>query len=160
MREYRTHAKTFPNSDAPAGPRKCSQIPSPKNSSAQPTSSKPKSSKTETAIADMEMELQVPQYSDDNTREDKDNLPSQTEDTQHSLQQDNCSDSEEDNEDNDDISYSNDFFNAHDQGDLLQLVQAYPEQNQNIRKFYAVGYNSKRIKDFLTMTAEVAPRKH
>eukprot|EP00957_Ditylum_brightwellii_P082691 6288034-Ditylum_brightwellii.AAC.1 len=77
----------------------------------------------------MEMELQVPQYSDDNTGEDDDDLPSQMEGTQHFLQQDNYSGSEEEDKDDDNISYSDNFFDAHDQGDLLQLVQAYPEQN-------------------------------
>eukprot|EP00957_Ditylum_brightwellii_P161167 12271746-Ditylum_brightwellii.AAC.1 len=108
----------------------------------------------------MEMELQVPQYSDDESREEADYLSSQPGDMHHSLPQDNYSGSEETEDDDDDISYSDDFFDAQDRGDLLQLVQAYPEQNRNIRKFYAVGYNSERIEDFLTMTAEVAPRNH
>eukprot|EP00957_Ditylum_brightwellii_P006455 489752-Ditylum_brightwellii.AAC.1 len=79
--------------------------------------------------------------------------------SKHSLQHDNKSNSKEDEDKDNDISYSNDFFDKHDQEDLFQLIQAYPEQNRNIQKFYTIGYNTKCIKDFLTMTTEVAPEK-
>eukprot|EP00957_Ditylum_brightwellii_P135838 10361337-Ditylum_brightwellii.AAC.2 len=105
------------------------------------------------------MEVYIPQHSNDDNGEDEDDFQPQTEGNKHSLQHDNKSDSKEDKDKDDNISYKDNFFDKYDQEDLLQLIQAYPDQNRNIQKFYAVRYNTKRIEDFLTMTAKVAPKK-